>query len=144
MGAVFAIFAAYYYWSPKMYGFMYNELLAKIHFWLFFIGVNITFMPMHFLGLAGMPRRISDYPDNYLPWNIVASFGSMISMIAVFLFIIIVYKQFTDKIPATNTNTFGYFYHYKVKDNYMNASHNLEFLLENPPRFHTFNQLPTL
>jgi cytochrome c oxidase subunit 1 len=66
MGAVFALFAAFYYWFYKITGFLYNEQLGQIHFWLTFIGVNLTFFPMHFLGIAGMPRRISDYPDIYL------------------------------------------------------------------------------
>jgi len=76
MGAVFAMFAAFYYWIGKMSGYQYPERLGQIHFWLTFIGVNITFMPMHFLGLAGMPRRIPDYPDAYAAWNYLASFGS--------------------------------------------------------------------
>lgn len=66
MGAVFGILGAYYHWSPKMIGYMYNELLAKVQYYLFFIGVNLTFFPMHFLGMAGMPRRYADYPDSYL------------------------------------------------------------------------------
>jgi len=65
MGAVFGMFAAYYFWSPKIIGKSYNELLAHIHFWTMFIGVNVTFFPQHFLGLAGMPRRIPDYPDAF-------------------------------------------------------------------------------
>jgi len=65
MGAIYGIFAGYYYWSPKMLGKLYNETLGKIHFWLFFIGVNLTFFPQHFLGYMGMPRRYCDYPDNY-------------------------------------------------------------------------------
>jgi len=65
MGAVFAIFAGFYYWIEKMIGLQYNNILASVHFFLFFIGVNLTFMPLHFLGLAGMPRRIVDYPDFY-------------------------------------------------------------------------------
>lgn len=67
MGAIFALFAGYYYWSEKIAGVQYTELYGKAHFWSFFIGVNITFFPMHFLGLAGMPRRISDYPDAFAP-----------------------------------------------------------------------------
>jgi len=88
MGAVFAIFAGFYYWYGKIFGDMYNELLARIHFWLFFIGVNVTFFPMHFLGLAGMPRRIPDYPDAYAQWNYWASLGSLLSAISVIFFFI--------------------------------------------------------
>jgi heme/copper-type cytochrome/quinol oxidase subunit 1 len=65
MGAVFALFAGFYYWSAKVTGMQYNEVLGKVHFWVFFVGVNVTFFPMHFLGFAGMPRRIPDYPDAY-------------------------------------------------------------------------------
>ena len=75
LGAVFSIFAGFYYWIGKMSGRQYNETLGKIHFWTTFIGVNLTFFPMHFLGLAGMPRRIADYPDAFAGWNFVASIG---------------------------------------------------------------------
>ena len=78
LGALFAIFAGFYYWIGKMSGRQYPETLGKIHFWLTFIGVNLTFFPMHFLGLAGMPRRIPDYPDVYAGWNHVASMGAYI------------------------------------------------------------------
>jgi cytochrome c oxidase subunit 1 len=91
MGAVFAIFAGFYFWFHKISGLQYPEILGKIHFWIFFIGVNITFFPMHFLGLAGMPRRIPDYPDAYSGWNAVASFGSYISAVASIFFFYIVY-----------------------------------------------------
>jgi len=98
MGAVFSIFAAFYFWLEKMVGIRYNETLGQIHFWLFFIGVNLTFFPMHFLGLAGMPRRISDYPDAFMGWNWVASIGSAISVISVLIFFVILYQ-----VAATET-----------------------------------------
>lgn len=87
MGAVYGLFAGFYYWFPKMTGFPLRENWGKAHFWLFFFGVNITFFPMHFLGVAGMPRRISDYPDIYWGWNLVASFGSLLSTAATIVFI---------------------------------------------------------
>jgi len=92
MGAIFAIFAAFYYWIEKITGLQYNEVLGQIHFWLFFIGVNMTFFPMHFLGLAGMPRRVPDYPDAFAQWNAIASFGSNISVVSVLLFLYVVYN----------------------------------------------------
>jgi heme/copper-type cytochrome/quinol oxidase subunit 1 len=96
MGAVFAMFGGFYYWFKKMTGLRCNELLGQIHFWLFFIGVNVTFFPMHFLGLAGMPRRVSDYPDAYAGWNAVASFGSIISVISTLLFFYIIWRALLD------------------------------------------------
>ena len=86
MGAVFAVFSGFYYWFWKITGFSYSEQLGRVHFWLMFIGVNLTFFPMHFTGLAGMPRRIPDYPDAYAGWNYISSLGSIISLIAVFFF----------------------------------------------------------
>ena len=95
MGAVFGIFAGFYYWIGKMTGRQYPEILGQIHFWLFFIGVNLTFFPMHFLGLAGMPRRIPDYPDAYSGWNAVASFGSYVSLFSALFFCFIIYITLT-------------------------------------------------
>lgn len=99
MGAVFAFFSGFYYWYRRMFNYVLNEKLASIHFWLTFLGVNLTFFPMHFLGLAGMPRRIPDYPDAYSVFNLVSSWGSLITLIGVFVFILVikqsVYKGFT-------------------------------------------------
>jgi len=94
MGAVFAAFGGFYYWFSKMFGINYVQILGKIHFWMTFVGVNLTFFPMHFLGLAGMPRRIPDYPDAYSGWNSIASFGSYISFVSVLVFLYLVYSAF--------------------------------------------------
>jgi heme/copper-type cytochrome/quinol oxidase subunit 1 len=95
MGAVFSIFAGLYFWWENLTGTKYSERLGKIHFWLFFFGVNLTFFPMHFLGLSGMPRRIPDYPDAFAGWNFLASFGSSISFVSLILFLIIIYTALT-------------------------------------------------
>jgi cytochrome c oxidase subunit 1 len=91
MGAVFEIFSGFYFWFGKMVGLQYLEILGQIHFFIFFLGVNITFFPMHFLGLAGMPRRVPDYPTAYSDWNLIASYGSYLSAISSFFFFFIVY-----------------------------------------------------
>jgi len=95
MGAVFSIFAGFYFWFPKMTGLTYPEILGQIQFWIMFVGVNLTFFPMHFLGLAGMPRRIPDYPDAYAGWNSIASYGSYVSLIGMLFFFYIVYYSLT-------------------------------------------------
>jgi len=99
MGAVFGIFAAFYFWIGKISGLQYPEVLGQIHFWIFFIGVNLTFFPMHFLGLAGMPRRIPDYPDSFTGWNAVASYGSYVSAFSALLFFYIVYETLVHGEP---------------------------------------------
>jgi cytochrome c oxidase subunit 1 len=104
MGVMFAIFSGFYFWFAKITGLKYPEILGKIHFWIFFIGVNLTFFPMHFLGLAGMPRRIPDYPDAYAGWNGVASFGSFVSAFAVIFFFYIVYITLTQGTKKTIPN----------------------------------------
>jgi len=86
MGAVFAFFAGFYYWIEKILGLTYNVYLGKLHFIITFIGVNLTFFPMHFLGLAGMPRRIPDYPDSFAFWNLIETFGSLTSVIGIIIF----------------------------------------------------------
>ena len=90
------MFAGWYFWVPKILGLNYNLTLAKVQFWLLFIGVNVTFFPQHFLGLQGMPRRISDYPDAFAGWNLISSIGSIISVIAAWLFLYIVYSQLVE------------------------------------------------
>jgi len=142
MGAVFSVFGAYFYWSPKMFGYTYNELLAKIQFWLFFIGVNLTFGPLHFLGLNGQPRRISDYPDCYADWNYISSIGSIISLVSALLFIFIVYKQFADKILYQNSHYFIAEY-FNFRNNIVKLkSEQIEYNISIPPKYHTFNELP--
>jgi heme/copper-type cytochrome/quinol oxidase subunit 1 len=108
MGAVFGIFAGWYFWAPLLFGVTFNEVLSKLHFWLFFLGVNITFFPMHFLGLAGMPRRISDYPDIFWEWNLISSVGSLISVISFIIFLFNLYNSFTKSSNKTE-NTLNIF-----------------------------------
>ena len=86
LGAVFSIFAGWYYWFPKITGYMYSETIGKLHFWLTFVGVNLAFFPMHLLGLSGMPRRIADYPDAFAGLNQIASVGSYISAVGLIVF----------------------------------------------------------
>jgi cytochrome c oxidase subunit 1 len=131
LGAVFAIFGGFYYWIGKMCGRQYPERLGKIHFWITFIGVNVTFFPMHFLGASGMPRRIPDYPDAYAGWNQIASYGSYISAVGVVLFIYIVFKTMTsgERIGA---NPWG------------EGATTLEWKVSSPPPFHTYEELPKI
>lgn len=144
MGAVFGLFAGFYYWSPKIIGRSYNEVLGKIHFWTLFIGVNLTFFPQHFLGLAGMPRRIPDYPDAFAGWNMVSSYGSLISVFSTLLFLYILYDQLT-KIEVLPAN---YWYHPQFFDNsiyvYNNSksSSSLEWTLNSPTPLHIVEELP--
>nr|BBH42906.1 cytochrome c oxidase subunit 1 [Marophrys sp. SRT127]BBH42973.1 cytochrome c oxidase subunit 1 [Marophrys sp. SRT127] len=103
LGAVFAVFAGFYYWLEKIIGVPYSETLGQIHFWITFIGANLTFFPMHFLGLAGMPRRIPDYPDAYAEWNAIASYGSYINLLGTLFFFFIVASAFTNKQKALSS-----------------------------------------
>jgi len=95
MGAVFAVFAGFYYWIGKMTGLRYPEVMGQVHFWTFFVGVNLTFLPMHWVGLAGMPRRIPDYPDAFAAWNAIASWGSYVSAFSALIFFYVVYLTLT-------------------------------------------------
>ena len=98
MGAVFSMLGGIYFWFEKITGVAYPEILGKIHFWSFFIGVNLTFFPMHFLGVAGMPRRIPDYPDAYFIFNKIASWGSYISALSSLFFFYIVFVSLCSKV----------------------------------------------
>lgn len=101
MGAVFSVFGGLYYWFENITGIRYSDFLAKLHFFLFFGGVNITFFPMHYLGVAGMPRRIPDYPDAYFVFNWVSSCGSLISVISLIIFFVLIIDAFL----STNKNS---------------------------------------
>jgi len=100
MGAVFGLFAAFYYWVGKMTGYNYPEFLGRLHFWTFMIGVNLVFFPMHFLGLNGMPRRIPDYPFAFAQWNSVITLGTIYTAISLVLFILVLVQTFR---PATSS-----------------------------------------
>ena len=131
LGALFAAFAGFYYWFGKMSGYKYSECLGKIHFWMTFIGVNLTFFPQHFLGLAGMPRRIPDYPDAFYGWNMVSSVGAMISNIAALLFVYIIFKAFRDK-KICEANPWG------------EGATTLEWTIPSPAPHHTFEVQPMI
>jgi cytochrome c oxidase subunit 1 len=131
LGATFAIFGGFYYWFAKMTGYEYNEQLGKLHFWLTFVGVNVVFFPQHFLGLAGMPRRIPDYPDAYAGWNLVSSLGSYVSGVAGLLFLYIILEAFMKQRKAA-ANTWG------------EGATTLEWTLPSPPPFHQYEELPRI
>ena len=101
LGATFGIFAGWYYWFPKMSGYMYIETLGKLHFWLMFIGANMIFFPQHFLGLAGMPRRIADYPDAFAGWNFVSSIGAYIFFVGARVLLYVWSMPSAQERPAT-------------------------------------------
>ena len=131
LGALFTAFAGFYYWFGKICGKQYPERLGKIHFWITFIGVNLTFFPQHFLGIAGMPRRVVDYPDAFAGWNMVSSIGSAISMGAAFFFVyIVIYTLLRgEKCPD---NPWGPY------------ANTLEWTVSSPPPFHCFEQQPEI
>jgi cytochrome c oxidase subunit I len=129
-GAVFAMIAAVYYWLPKWTGHMYNETLGKIHFWLSVISVNVTFFPMHFLGLAGMPRRVPDYALQFANFNAMASVGAFVFGFSQLLFVYIIYKTIRGGKKATA----------KVWE----GAHGLEWTVPSPAPHHTFSVPPEI
>ena len=143
MGAVFALFSAWYFWIPKILGLEYNMMLGIVHFWILFIGVNVTFFPQHFLGLQGMPRRISDYPDAFAGWNMISSFGSIISVVATWLFLHITYMQLTyGNISTRYPWTTPQFYYDGLEMLLSRSYVSLEWALTSPPKPHAFVSLP--
>jgi cytochrome c oxidase subunit 1 len=131
LGAVFAIFAGFYYWFEKMFGVRYNEFLGALHFWIMFVGVNLVFFPQHFLGLQGMPRRYVDYPDAFTYWNHISSIGYLVTLagVGVFLLVLVDAMIFRRKAEA---NPWG------------EGATTLEWTLPSPPPFHQFNELPVV
>jgi cytochrome c oxidase subunit 1 len=143
MGAVFALFSAWYFWIPKILGLNYNILLSKVHFWIFFLGVNITFFPQHFLGLQGMPRRISDYPDAFAGWNAISSFGSLVSLVSILLFLYIIYIQLVEgKATSRYPWLVPQFYSDSLQTLLARSYNSLEWCLSSPPKPHAFTSLP--
>lgn len=143
MGAVFALFSAWYFWVPKILGLEYSVLKGRAHFWVMFLGVNVTFFPQHFLGLQGMPRRISDYPDGFAGWNMVSSVGSIISVAATWLFLYILYTQLVfGKAASRFTWLTAMFYGDSLQTLLNRAYSSLEWNLVSPPKPHAFDSLP--
>jgi cytochrome c oxidase subunit 1 len=129
LGAVFSIFAGFYYWFGKMTGRRYPEWMGKVHFWTTFVGVNLTFFPQHFSGLAGMPRRYIDYPDAFAGWNMVSSIGSYVTFASTIFFLYLIY--YTLKYgERAGANYWG------------EGATSLEWSVSSPPPFHTFEELP--
>ena len=131
LGAVFAIFAGFYYWFEKMFGVKYNEFLGCLHFWIMFVGVNLVFFPQHFLGLQGMPRRYVDYSDGYAYWNLVSSWGYVITLVGVGVFLIMLAEAAIRRRPGV-ANPWG------------EGATTLEWTLSSPPPHHQFNELPVV
>ncbi|MDB5316274.1 MAG: cytochrome c oxidase subunit 1 [Rhodospirillales bacterium] len=131
MAAAYAIFAGIYYWIGKISGRQYPEAWGRVHFWTFFVGTNILFFPMHFLGHQGMPRRYPDYPEPFWSWHFVASVGGAISWISFFIFCWIMFRTLrSGQVAAPNPWGAG--------------ATTLEWQLSSPPPFHTFEELPRI
>jgi cytochrome c oxidase subunit I len=129
LGSVFAIFAGFYYWIGKMSGHPYPEFWGKVHFWLSFVGVNLTFFPQHFLGAQGMPRRYPDYPDAYWGWNFVSSIGAYIGAASFLVFLYVCYRTLTSREPVP-ANPWG------------EGATTLEWQISSPPPHHSYEELP--
>ncbi|MFC2951603.1 cytochrome c oxidase subunit I [Marinicaulis aureus] len=130
LGAVFGIFAGWYYWFPKMTGKMYREILGQLHFWIMFIGVNMIFFPQHFLGLQGMPRRYIDYPEAFAFWHGISSLGYAVTLVAMAVFVVAMIDAFFIYRRKAAANPWG------------EGATTLEWTLPSPPPFHQFNELP--
>lgn len=147
IGAVFALFAGFYYYVTKVTGLVFSEVLGRSHFWLLFLGVNLTFFPQHWLGLNGIPRRIPDYPDAFYGWNLISSLGSLLSVSAVLVFIYAIYNAFTSNnsnynsssstLPVFNANLQSI-----IVLNQTGTS--IETVLSNPIEFHAFQDTPII
>jgi len=131
LGAVFSIFAGFYYWYEKIFGIKFNETLANIQFFFFFVGANLIFFPQHFLGLQGMPRRYVDYPDGFALWNHVSSMGYVVMLVGMAVFFLVLIESILRRRPA-EANPWG------------EGATTLEWTLSSPPPFHQFNELPRI
>ena len=129
-GALFAIFGGVYYWLPKWTGHMYNETLGKLHFWLSMIFVNVLFFPQHFLGLAGMPRRIPDYAQQFADWNMVSSIGAFGFGLSQLLFLYVIWQCVRGGEKAT--------------DQVWEGAHGLEWELPSPAPYHSWVEAPSM
>jgi len=129
-GAIFSIFSAVYYWLPKWSGKMYSSTLSQLHFWLSAISVNLTFFPMHLLGLAGMQRRVSDYALYFVDMNKFVSGGAFLFGLSQLIFLLVLYRCITQGKPASASPWEG--------------AHGLEWTVPSPAPYHTFEEVPVV